>query len=620
MIIEPEVLDEDDEGGPSDVAEDEGLMRRAKRAVDAFEKFAGRAEITSRDQGQVKFQLWNTQRHLLTQIFIAFFSERPYITVLKCRQIGCSTVLLLFDLFWTFLNAGLQALVAADSDENREYFRSLLRENYDRLPKKMRPKFKVWNRYGAEFVNGSRMMFQSAGTKEKKTGATSQLGRSRGMSYVHATEIGTWGGVEALAALNAALSETNPARLYIFEGTANGFNHFYDMWQEAQAGVSHFPIFVTWWHHELYRVERDTSIFATYWAAYPQLEEKEQLQADELKRRFNVVLEPEQWAWYRWKFNEMMHGDDHKMNAEFPMLPEDAFQATGDSFFDAKTLVQVRRTLEPEPPPCVYCNYVFGTRIETTECVPATPATGTLTIWEDVEPDGLYIVSGDPAYGASEDSDRSIVQVWRGTKDQMIQVAEYCSSTVEMQQMAWVIVHLAGYYRQSSVIVELQGPGMGVWQELGRLGQEGWSSALPAQNLLRLVGQLNHYVWTRPDSIGGSLQWQWKTTQQTKMVALMRLREMIKAGRVVIRDPEFLAEMEALRQEGDVIKAHGRAHDDRIIGGGLAVQCWMEYVQPMAASRLPKERTPLAPEEAGQRILQAFFKQLLDPNRQQEGR
>lgn len=523
--------------------------------------------------------------------------------VLKPRQVGASTELFCFDLFWNLRHKGMQGLVATDSDENKDFFRDNYAEILKALPSRFTYPLRVSNRTQMAWKNGSRMLFQTAGVR---SGA--RLGRARGLSFVHATEVAFWGDDKGLKALRGALSERNPRAVYIWESTANGFNFFYDMWLDAQRAVTLRPIFIPWWRHELYRLDVGDAPYRVY--AKAPLSGDERTWQMEITRRWQVTLTTGQWAWYRWKRAERMGGDQMTMHQEFPTLPEHAFQASGMGFLGDEILARVRAKAEDAPPPQGY-RYTFGPTIEACTIDECSPEFGELRVWEqptERPANTYYVVAADPAFGASAQSDRSAATVWRCERNRMVQVAEYCTNQVGVRHFGWVLTHLCGAYQTSFFILELNGPGIAVWQEILSLQSWGLGSQNHTQ-LTNVLGSIQHYLWKRPDIMGVSRSFQWKTNANNKSWIMSRLRDGLTQGRAVPRSMDLVAELSTLRQEGDRFAAHGRAHDDRVMTTALALEHYQQavlpvlYMTPPAAEEMPEEEAAPAHE----RLLQRFF-------------
>jgi hypothetical protein len=562
-------------------------LERAGRQA-RFWRFARHVTIPSKDRGPMVFRPFGTQRFLIEEVLRALGQGKRHIVVLKARQIGATTAFVTFDAYWLLSHPGMQGSFIANTDENLHYFRDVLGELVKGLPARYAYPVRLSNRVQVAWSNGSRLLYQTAGSKSK-----GKLGRGRGLNFLHGTEVAFWGDADGVQALRAALSDTHRHAAYLWESTANGFNHFYDMWQEAQRAVTMHAVFVPWWRHELYCINaegsrKEKAITRVYWDGG--LTAEEQAWQREILRRWSVELTPGQWTWRRWYLSEKASSNVQVMHAEYPTLPEHAFQATGSNYLQAATLTQLRSSLAQAPMPEHY-RYQFGPTVEATEVVPTRAGLGDLQIWEEPQATGgHYVVAADPAFGANALSDRMVVQVWRATRSRLIQVAEFASNEPSMTQFAWIIMHLGGVYTRAYLALEINGPGIGVLQEIQRMLQWGWGASNRAK-ILDAFGAIQHYIYHRADSMRSSMAWQWRTTPMTKVPIMNRLRAQLMHQALVVRSAELVEELGNVRQVGNTFGTEGRAHDDRVMTAAIAVEAWSEQVMPVVAM------TPMGPEE-----------------------
>ena len=295
-------------------------------------------------------------------------------------------------------------------------------------------------------------------------------------------------------------------------------------------------------------------------------------------------------------------------------MPEHAFQASGQPFIGHAAMARLRESLENVSDPSYY-RYSFGPTIEKTEINESNEEMAHLTVWEHPDPNAYYVVAADPAFGASAASDRYVCSVWRVTRTKMIQVASFVNVEMSMNQFAWVTCHLAGTYSTANApsffILELNGPGMAVHQEIDRLKSMGWGTSQQS-NILDALGGINTYIWRRPDSMGSAGNWQWKTTPRTKIWILNRLRDQLIQDNIVVREPELVSELQDMRQDGDKFRTEGRAHDDRVIAAALATEMWSSQALPMLDG-LPvqEDEIPIsAMPDAHERAINMFFHRL----------
>lgn len=578
---------------------------KTKTLAEAFWAFAQSIRIPSKDHGIIPFRPWKIQHFVLNEILSALSQDIHNIVILKPRQIGVTTVLLALDLFWLLKHNGLTGAFITDTDPHTAFFRVMMSEFYASLPVKYQWPQTRDNKGLKAWANGSRLVFETAGPRSSVS-----LGRGKGLNFYHGSEVAYWGDADRLPDFFASLSERHPHRLYVRESTANGFNFYYEMWQAAHHASTQHAIFVPWWRHELYELHPLSKQHKIYWDGKLTGEERGWQQA--IAQRWQVELKPTQWSWFRWKLAEEIR-DEVKMHQDFPTLPEHAFQATGSPWLGGQTMAALRKAVADAPEPS-YWRYTFGALAEQSDVHATTEELSQLTVWEQPQENAYYVVSADPAFGASEDSDYHTCQVWRVERSKLVQVAEFSDNDITLQQFAWVCLHLAGSYMRSYFILELMGPGQAVWQEIQRLQAVGWGTAKRAE-WANVIGAIRHYIYRRYDTFGGSMAWHWMTSGQRRQQILTRLRDHCMVGTVVIRSQDLVEELSGMRrQEGGVVEAEGQAKDDRVLAAAMAIECWQEQAMPVL-QHLPLPQVgelvePVEMPHGGQRLMQAFFRDL----------
>jgi hypothetical protein len=536
-----------------------------------FYRFCSQLKIETKEQGLRKMDnLLGTQTYVMDEIAKGLEDDIHFFVILKGRQLGITTISLALDLYWQFTHNGWQGTLVSDTEENRDMFRSTLAMYMDGLPKEYKIPLMAHNRNQLVLQNRSRIFYQIAGNK-------SRLGQGKAITYLHGTETASWGNEEGLASLIASLAETNPERLYMFESTAQGFNMFHDMYVTAKRAKTQRAIFCGWWRNQLYSIDPESDVYKVYWDGKLTVEEKEWV--NDIKKLYNVEINSRQMAWWRWKMYEGIK-DDALMYQEFPPTEDYAFVMTGTSYFsnarctDAAKLAK-KLTFDSY-------RYSMGANFQDTEVIKSTERLGVLKIWEEPVDTAYYVIGADPAYGSSDWADRFCIQVFRAYADGLEQVAEFATSELNTYQFAWVIAHLAGAYKNSTLNLEVNGPGQAVINELRNLKRQAatMGGAMGAE-LMNVYGSMQNYIWRRNDTLGGmSNSIGWLTTAQTKERMLSYMKDYFERGMMDVYSMDLLEEMKTIVRDGGSIMASGRNKDDRVIASALAVAAFAEQVQP----------------------------------------
>lgn len=574
-----------------------GAWSRKKRIAfeRAFYEFLNNCYIDSKDTGGstcLGDNIFYGQRKFITDVLDGLEQDIHEFYVLKSRQLGISTISRALSTFYLGVTDGLRGALIFDTDGNRLEARQEIVSMIEGLPTKIQfPGIVGDNRQGLALSNNTTLAFMSAGVKKSKTSGT--LGRSRGLSFIHASEMCSWDNTEGVESLRQALSEINPDRLYIWESTGRGYNQWHEMWTEARKDPDHKKcIFLGWWSKDSQKIDRDHSDFAKYGVEDPT--EKEQKKIDEVKKLYDFDISREQLAWVRRKMDPGRQGDDYDADLdtnvirlqEQPWTEDDAWQITGSTFFEAESLNRIAANQTSKKFKAY--GYICGLDFYDCKVTPAFNSRMTeLKVWEPPQDDSIYVLAADPAYGHDEKNDRSAIQVLRCYSDGVDQVAEYAWPLTNTRQFAWVIASLLGWYAgdRSEVyfILELNGPGEAVWNEFQSLKaqvQYGYhGDMLRERNLENIFANVKNYIYSRSDAMSVGQNYQWKLNSRLKVSIMQRLRDFTSNGMLTIRSQDTVEEMRSIAQEGDSIAAQGSKKDDRVIALAMGIRCWEERVR-----------------------------------------
>lgn len=613
-----------------------GWSGQKRRTVEAaFYQYLDRCYINSRDSGRICLgrAIYEGQRRVITEIFDGLENDIHEFVVLKSRQLGISTIIRALIIFLLGIHKGLKGAIIFDTEPNKLESRAELEVMIEELPVNLKfPNIESSNRSGLALSNKSKVLFMSAGVKKSKSSGT--LGRSVGLSVAHGSELCSWDNEEGWEAFKASLSDINPDRIYIWESTARGYNFWYNVVQEAKADPEHKKfIFIGWWAKESQKIERDHPDFKRYGMTPPTQKEEDKMEA--VRALYDVEITQEQLAWVRRNSDPTARreGDadpEYEPTTlrlqEQPWTEEDAFQQTGSIFFPQENLKKITDRFMSNK----YSTWMFlpGTEFVDMRVIKAPNARNIdLKVWEEPDPDGVYVMGVDPAFGENEYNDRSSIQICRCYSDGIDQVAEYASPLINTRQLAWVIATLLGWYgaspnSQIKYALELNGPGTAVFNELKSLRlqlEQGYRRReVQERGLQDIFRNVRTYVYSRPDSMGSGAVWHIKTTGPLKVMFLERLRDFVTNESFRIRSIDLIDEMKTVAREGDSIRSPGSMHDDRVLAAAFAVHVWetgtrkqMIVSQRSREAEAARKRLSITDQVAlfQQNQLKAFFDQ-----------
>ena len=579
--------------------------------VQQFWRFCNNLRIDTKERGLVTLgrTFMGSQRRLINEIAKGLENGVHEFVTLKARQLGISTASLALDLYWAGKYRGISGALVVHDEPARDQFRTTLELYYQSLPNGLKRRIRQHNRNQLVFDHGTRFQYKVAGTKTKSSGT---LGRSSALTFLHATEVAFWGDPAGIDSLVATLAQENPIRFYHWETTANGYNHFSDMWKSAKESVTKKAIFIGFWANEMYAAKKDSDVYEAYWGKAGRMTPDERTMVKEVKSLYEFDITIEQLAWYRWYLKEKADGDDLQMWQEMPHTEYAAFVATGSQFFTARAIGDAYRRMQKEPAP-KYFRFNLGMDFADTDLVPCHAKIAHLKIWEHPIEGAQYVLGADPAYGSSEEADRYAISVWRCYADKIEQVAEFCTTEMSTANFAWVMVYLASAYDPCTWNLEINGPGTSVLTELQNLSKSrtlGPATLRPAMQ--RAMKNISNYLYRKMDSLySAPSAIHTMTTSNVKERYLGAFKDYFERGYCVPHSRDLLDEMKELRREGgSTPSASSGNHDDRAIAAGLAVIAWNDQVrsrlmmQNQTFAQIQARGTAAPSNDVGSRVVQ----------------
>lgn len=262
------------------------------------------------------------------------------IIILKARQMGFSTLTEAI-LFWLTITAkNVETMIVAHVEEATANLFRMAQLFYNMLPDKLKPMQKASNAQELVFDRPAKYKGNREGLNSRIRCATAGghgVGRSATIRNLHLSEFAFWPGnkTETLAGLMQAVPD-KPGTVVIIESTANGFEEFKKLWDDAvqsqEEGTEGFiPIFFAWFEMPEYRRPVPQNFQRT----------KEE---QELVDTFGLC--DEQLAWRRWCIKVNCGGSIELFHQEYPCTPDEAFVSTGHCVFDKPSLVLRRKVVQ----------------------------------------------------------------------------------------------------------------------------------------------------------------------------------------------------------------------------------------------------------------------------------
>lgn len=455
------------------------------------------------------------------------------IIILKARQLGFSTFTggVIFKLSATkrFVDSGI---VAHTSEASTNLF-NMYKLFYECLPDSMKPSLKASNAKEVVFDNE-----QGTGLKSKircMTAGAKGLGRSLTLNYLHLSELAFWEGdvQETLTGLMQAFTG-KPDSILIIESTANGYEKFKDIWDDAVNGDNDYiPLFVGW--NEL----------DDYQAPYDGFELTPE--ECELKEKYNLTLEQLQWR--RNTIRNKCNNDIDQFHQEYPICPEEAFLASGHCAFLQDNLIERLKTVE-EPKKRGYFDYELDPDSEKIlNYWWVDDKRGAIRIWEEPEAKKPYVIGGDTSGEGSDEFTADVID--NTTCKQVATYEKETDETLYARQM-WC---LGMYYNTALISIETN------------------FSTYPVKELQRLRYP-KQYVREKEDTYSGRISdaFGFRTTTLTRPVLIGYLKDLIRDNVDLINDRKTINQCLTFvkNKEGKYEAIEGK-HDDKVMSLGIAL-------------------------------------------------
>jgi hypothetical protein len=552
--------------------------------IDKFYEFAATVTIATKELGKIRMNKENmlgSQIYFIEEVAKGLNEGIHEFYILKGRQVAVTTATLLLDMFWLGKHEGLTGSFVTHDETARDMFRV----TFDQIAESTRPPFKVSfeinNRTQMVTTRGdNRLLYMVAGTRKN-----SKLGKGSALTFAHLTEESEYGDEEGLASLKSTFAQENPNRLFIHESTAQGYNHWYDSWLAAKASTTKRAIFVGWWRNGFYRKKKGSPEYTVYWDGRHTPEERKWVR--EIEQIYDYKIDDEQIAWWRWNLAEETK-DELLMFQNYPPTEHYAFVKSGSQFFSGARINDEFKLANATKP--INYRFVLKDGFEDTELIESSERMQNLKVWQLPEPGGYYAIGADPAWGSSEWKDRFVCQVYRCYSDGMEQVAEFCTPDCSPYQFAWVICYLGGAYlsqpgANAMLNLELNGPGMAVWQEILNLKRMSIAAKTDAgKKIFKVVQNLQSYMYKRHDSFGGATGFHTVSNTREKERMLTLFRDGFERNIIKVNSTGCIDEMRRVERDEGFIGAPDREKDDRVIASCLSTTAWADYLLPRLMS------------------------------------
>lgn len=372
-------------------------------------------KITDKKGDQVPFKHNTIQKQINDKVAELHAAGKPVrIIILKARQHGGSTNEQGRMLYNTTTKSNRTGLIVAHKANVTAKIFEKAKYMYNNLPANVKPLSKASNATELVFDRPTGYKGKQKGLNSKisiQTAGDVSIGRGDTIFYAHLSEFAFWEGPEGkepkkqLSGITSAVPKT-PDTEIVIESTANGFNDFKELWDEAVSGENEWvPLFFPWHANPEYQMECSDE---EYQRVIENLDKKIYEYLYGTKKQQGIIklfnLTKEQVKWWVWTYKNDCNSDLNMMKQENPGLPEEAFLSTGTPVFDNEKVQSrieyLRQKYKKKPTKQGRFSFEWGNPdtkdyIKENTIKWVDDPNGFVSIYEDVLPGYPYVIGGD---------------------------------------------------------------------------------------------------------------------------------------------------------------------------------------------------------------------------------
>ncbi len=447
-----------------------------------------------------------------------------YNIVLKSRQLGISSLACALSLYYCHTEPGVVCLLMSYSQDSARGIFEKLKALWTEIPDAVRLPELTNNRSELKFSNGSRIVVATCGTKDVARGLT--------LRFCHLSEYAFFKRDRAEKNLLAIEQALRPDGVIIIESTANGLNHFSELWQKAESGENmYIPHFFGWIDDKLMFKDEYKQFSKRYISRFGKLPETNELDETE-QALIGQGASIEQIVWRRLK---IANSSLEQFRQEFPSNPVEAFVSTGTNYFNVSMIHDIIPNVHKSiAAPEQFKKYAG------------------LTFWQLPEKGQRYYIGCDAAEGVGQD--HSCIEV---INRDGYQCAELYSNMIKPFRLCELLLALAEYYNSGLCVIEKASSGHIV---IDKMRHEYNYPNLYKSRQYDATGRIKR----RPG---------YETTAKSRPILLGDFSEAFEKGEIWINSRTLLKEMSLFVTKADGRSEHsGTTGDDSIFAFGLALQ------------------------------------------------
>ena len=527
----------------------EPLLQQRLRIVEDFEFWCARC-VTIRDKmsgRSVPFVLNRPQRRLVAVMEGQRMAGQPVrIILLKARQWGASTLVQMY-LAWMQMvrHKGWNSIICGHKHTSSKSIKRMYNTLLRHYPREMLDEEDADKLRFSKLEGQPNVQQIEARDCLVITGSSLSEDAARGydLSMAHLSEVAFWKDSAMHDPDDVVRSVCGsvvlkPETVIVLESTANGVGTFFhDEWLRAKSGSSDKEaVFVPW--HEIGIYQREVVDEQALWEVMDKYEHA----------LWDDGCTLEQINWYHSKRRE--YRSHELMMAEYPTSDSEAFATSGHHVFAREDLDRLAQgcPLAPMAVGEVQGDAIEGKRArENVRFVRSS--SGLLKVWEmpvTHSPSPVRYLTVVDVGGRSEDSDYSVIAVWRvGDGFSKPSIVAQWRGHIDHDQLAIKAMQVAVFYNKALLVVESNT----LTNEAAREGESDY--------ILEGLRPIYGNIYQRKNGKLG-----FHTNVKTKSKAVAVLIAAVREGSYVERDIEAVNEMRCYEEHNNRYGASPGKHDD----------------------------------------------------------
>lgn len=542
------------------------MYRQAKEDHNLFAK--SYIKITDKKGDVVPLECNNVQKEITREIQKLRAKDiPPRIIVLKSRQMGVSTNEQARMMRNCATKPNRQGLIVAHRDDATTTIFEKSKFMYEHLPDDIKPKKRASNARELIFDTPTSYVGKekglNSGIKVQTAGSTG-IGRGDTNHYVHLSEFAFWEGVDdksPIKQLNGIMQSVPDIKdtLVVIESTANGYNDFKTLWDEAVAGKNGWTaLFYPWYVHEEYVRPFEDEM----------QKDKFMLEMDEYETYLyeELGLSLERINWHRYTKKTKCSNDLNQMKQENPSTAEEAFLMSGTPVFDNNKIMNRITTLmkryKVEPFLEGHFQFMWNDSESRDSIVNETirfkesKGNNYVRIYEKPKNNTPYVIGGDTKGEGKDYFAATVIDNSTGHR-----VATMHMDVSNSKPYSWQMYCLGVYYNEAMIAIEMN------------------FNTAPIEELQRLKYR-RQYARRKYDDYThqATKRYGWKTTGTTRPIIIDKEIEVVSEDIEVFKDIPTLQEMLTfIYDKNGRPDAMAGKHDDLLMSDMIANEVRREF-------------------------------------------